>query len=109
MCDSVRRVMKTLESMRSDRDDLSDKVKSARVNLEKLRKGKNEDKVRQSEAGLSDAEAKERLSEESLKITEELFQKELERFELERKEEMEELMRQFVSIRIESAALVRSI
>jgi hypothetical protein len=106
MCDSIKRVIKTMETMRSDKEDLTAKLTSTKQNLEKLRKGKNEDKIRLGEVAVTDAESKLRSCEENLKATEDLFLKEVERFEQERKLDLEEIMRQFISIRIESAALL---
>ncbi|KAL0484151.1 sorting nexin SNX1 [Acrasis kona] len=106
-CESVKRVIKALEQLRTDADDSVEKVKSSRLNLDKLKRSRGVDeKIKQAELLLSEAENKQKVCHDGLVTASETFVSEMERFENERKVDMSELIRQFVSIRIESAALL---
>jgi hypothetical protein len=103
MCETIKRIAKTLESMRLDRDDLGDKLKTAKVNLEKGQQNTKmtEDKLNVLRQTAEQAEAKEQHSVTTVRKAEEAFLQDIERFDMERKVDFAYMLDAFVSLQVE--------
>lgn len=102
MCDAMKKLMKKLEVLRLERDDLSNTLNNSKTSLEKLKKANTTElKLKQAEDKIIQLEDKLKTADELLQTSEKCFKNDIERFDLERKVDFAFMLHAFVAIQIE--------
>lgn len=108
MCDAMKRLMKRLESLRLNRDDITNTLKSQNAALTKVQKTNNEQKIKVAEEKVSTTEEKLREADASLQESESCFKNDIERFDMERKVDFAYMLHAFVALQIDFSVSMRT-